>query len=43
MCVGMLKPDVFFFHQSIEDPPGVGRDKMEILESVGRLEVRFEI
>ena len=39
MCIGTQEPDGFSFHQSLEDTPGVGRRKMEILESVSRLEV----
>ena len=38
VCIGTQEPDGFSFHQSLEDTPGVGRRKMEILESVSRLE-----
>ena len=40
VCIGMQEPDGFSFHQSLEDTPGVGRGKTEILESVSRLEVQ---
>ena len=43
MCIGTQDPDGFSFHQSLEDTPGVGKGKMEILESVSRLEVCFEV
>ena len=43
VCIGTQEPDGFSFHQSLEDTPGVGGGKMEILESVNRLEVRFEV
>ena len=41
VCIGTQEPDGFSLHQSLEDTPGVGRGKMEILESVSRLEVCF--
>ena len=43
MCIGTQEPDGFSFHQTLEDTPGVGKGKMEILESVSRLEVCFEV
>ena len=43
VCIGTQESDGFSFHQSLEDTPGVGRRKMEILESVSRLEVCFEV
>ena len=42
MYWNVREPDSFSFYLSLEGTPGVGRGKMEILESV-RLEVRFEV